>query len=411
MALAAPGNENPSPAFLAGQAHGQRLAVQHAAPPKQIASPVRAPAKAPVTLDSALAQARQAAQQDTSQQVAALRAQQNLLSQQGRERAGQISAASQAAAQFLSGLGDQTGASYTNAAQTLAGLAQGYSGDVRDTATGAAAQIQAQLANLGAPSDSVKTPTGQTSQPTDLANVLYGLGGAIPGNLLVTSGQALAGAQRQLPAATLGYGQQQAAGTLASAQQQARDLIPQIVAAKAGQPKLVQQYLSAIQNSLTNQALAGSLIQSRSTNAGIAQQNANTAAQRAANAQANSDRSYQLALAKLSKGSAPKANASLSKSLGYLVDASGSPILQNGKKVMLPASTANKSVSVQRWEAKALAAARRAHSGWTDSAGVKHPPQDWQTYMTQGLAEGVPASIIIAQGRRVFTQAEIHPKG
>src|SRR5258706_16068695 len=106
MALAPPGTENPSQAFLAGQAHGAKLAVQHHATTRSGvyhasnvgngASPAKKPQKPTtvVTLNSALAQAQALARGDTNSQVAALTAQQKLLNQQGLDRAGQTNAAS-----------------------------------------------------------------------------------------------------------------------------------------------------------------------------------------------------------------------------------------------------------------------------------------------------------------------------
>jgi hypothetical protein len=332
MALVAPpGAENPSPAFLAGQAHGARLAVQHhvaaAAPAKAPAKPVAAPtrparaAAPPVnTLNSVLAQARAAAAADTNTQVAALKGQQALLNSQALARAQQINASSQAGAKYMAGLGDQTAASYNTAAATLAGIAGGYSGDLKSTATDAASQIQAQLAGLGAPADSLKTATGETPQPGAMANVLYGLGGAIPGNLLVTSGQAAAAAQRQLPGSTIAYGGQQAAAALQSGQTQAASLGPQILALRAGQPRLVQQYLTSIANQMDQQALAQSLIGSRATSGTVAQQRANAYGQSVTNA------------AGARTAAAGRPNSSLSKTYGYIVDSNGQPILgANGK--------------------------------------------------------------------------------
>jgi hypothetical protein len=297
MALTGPtGFESPSAAFLAGQQHGTQLAVKHAMPAAtktRTASPTRRPASSPTstttgdpTLNDILAQAKALAASDTSAQVGAYKAQQNTYAQQAKDRAAQINLASQAASKFLTGIGDNTASSYNDAAKVLAGIAGGYSGDLKNTATDAASQVRAQLANLGAPAGSLKTPTGQTPQPEALSNVLYGLGGAIPANLLVNSGQAQAAAQRTLPASTLGFGQQQALGTIAAGQQQADALNPQILAAQAGQPKLTQQYLAQIQSQLMNAALAQSLIANRDTTATIAQQNADTAAANSANSYA-----------------------------------------------------------------------------------------------------------------------------
>lgn len=434
MIASAPGGENPSAAFLAGQQHGTQLAVQHhvtaatkpaavkpvapASPRKPAATTTTAPGVP--TLNDILAQARAMASQDTSAQVNAIKQQQDLYNTQASDRAAQINLASQAAAKFLAGIGDNTASSYNTAAQTLAGLAQGYSGDLRNTADDAASQAQAQLASLGAPAGSLKTATGQTSQPEALGNVLYGLGGAIPANLLVTSGQAQAAAQRQLPASTLGYGQQQALGTIAAGQQQADQLTPQIVPAQGGQSKLAQQYLSSIQSQLasaqqqqTSNALAQSLIGSRTASTQIAKGNLTLAQDRLAQSQANSDRSYQLALTRLSTSDQPKASASLSKSLGYLADSAGNAILQDGKKVTLPKPAGVQKgplgLSAKDYQTKtslALGAARNYHSTWKDANGKDQPPLSWQQYLTHGESAGIPVAILIKQGIKVYSADE-----
>src|SRR5579862_3950260 len=268
MALATPpGAENPSPAFLTGQAHGAALAVQHhAAAAKPAAAPKPSTAAGGgSTLDELLAQAQGIAQQETNQQVAAIRAQQALYNSQAQTKAQQEIAASQAAAQLIAGLGlgDQTAASYGTAAQQLAGLAQGFSGQTQTDATNAANTVQQQLAGLGAPAGSLKTATGQTSNPAALGNTLYGLGGFIPGNVLETVGQAQAGGQRELPLSALSYGQQQAAGELAAGQQNADSLTQNIINARSQEPSLYQSILSSLNSTLTNQALANSLIGDR----------------------------------------------------------------------------------------------------------------------------------------------------
>ncbi len=435
MALAsAPGGENPSAAYLAGAQHGAALAVQHHATPPNLRAPkpgipdapnAPAPRKAaPTTLNSILAAARQMAQSDTQSQVDAIKAQQALLNQQGLDRANQVTAASQAAAKFLAGLGDNTASSYNNAATTLAGIAGGYNGALQGTAQDAASQIQQQLAGLGAPADSLKTATGQTPQPAALGNVLYGLGGAIPANLLVTSGQAAAAAQRGLPAATLGYGQQQAGGALASAQQQADQLIPQIEALKAGQPKLVQQYLTSIQSQLTNTALANSLINSRAagtktarinaitnqtykgTIAQIAQQQANIAQQRA--------NAYTNHLASVGQtptaGEKPSVGITTAINDGFLHTANGAKAMLNGQPIKV-AKTPTKApkgptVSAQKWQAEAFGMARNYHNPWKDKTGKYQPPLRWQQWLTLGLKNQVPIAYLMKQGSRIYTADE-----
>jgi len=266
MALAAaPGGENPSPAFLAGQQHGAQLAVQHHAAAPKPPRPGGGGGGGGQTLNDLLAQAQQIAQGQTNQQVAAIRAQQQLYNNQAQSRATQMLNASTAAAQLLAslGLGDKTAASYNTAAQDLAGLAQGFSGQTQTDATNAANTVAAQAAQLGAPSGSVQTSTGQTSNPGAVGNVLYGLGGFIPGNLLLIEGQTQAAEQRGLPANFLAYGNQMANGELAAGHANADTLTQNILNARAQEPSLYQSILSSLNSTLTNQALAQSLIGSR----------------------------------------------------------------------------------------------------------------------------------------------------
>lgn len=265
-----------SPAFQAGLAHGKVLAQTHAAQGKSPTLTMsngniveRAPGKTPYIVKRAAGtavapasdatsqllqlltqnvgqtpaqlstQASTLAKNDIASQVAALQQQQSLANNQAAQRAQQINLAAQAAARYEAGLGDQTAASFDNAAKAEAGFAQGYSGQLQQTASDAAAQVQAGLASVGAPAGQAPS----TTQGMDLANVLYGLGGAIPASALETAGQAAAAAQRQLPAATLGYGQQQASGALGAGATQAATLTPQIANALAQQPTLAAQYL------------------------------------------------------------------------------------------------------------------------------------------------------------------------
>lgn len=79
-----------------------------------------------------------------------------------------------------------------------------------------------------------------------------------------------------------------------------------------------------------------------------------------------------------------------------------------GQSAPKPPKKPGDSTTGQRWQAKALAGARAAHAGTTDGKGTYHPPISWQQFLTEGLSEGIPARYLIAQGRRVYSQAEIH---
>lgn len=235
----------PSDAFKAGQAHGTALAAKT----KAKASSAGA---APFTLKGLTAQAQQMAATDTQSQVAAIEAQQAALRAAAADRAKQINLAAQAAAGMQTGIGGETAASYTAAAKDIAGFAQGYSGDLRAAAEAQAAKTLEGLQAVGGNPGQVKNP----QQGEQLGNVLYGLGGAVPANTLLAAGQAQAGAQRQLPASTLGYGQQQALGALASGDQSAKALIADIINAKAGQGASARTYLSQLIGGANSEAQA-----------------------------------------------------------------------------------------------------------------------------------------------------------
>lgn len=288
LALTSGGSSAQSQAFQTGLAHGKVLAQTHAAQGKTVKT-VATPDATTQLLDlltknvgqsptQLSTQANTLAHNDVASQVAAFQQQQAQANAQATQRAQQINLAAQAAARYEAGLGDQTAASFDNAAKSEAGFAQGYSGQLQQTASDAAAKVQAGLAAVGAPAGQAPS----TTQGTDLANVLYGLGGQIPANTLETAGQAAAAAQRQLPAATLGYGQQQASGTLGQGAATAAALAPNIANALAQQPTLAAQYLSQLgtQNNdavtqRNNEIELASLIQNRDAAQTVAATKAN----------------------------------------------------------------------------------------------------------------------------------------
>jgi hypothetical protein len=244
-------------------------------------------------------QAQTLAQQAIAAQVAAIQQQQNQANTDAQARAQQINQASLAASQYVSGLGTPTYNTYKDAATTLAGLSQGFSGQLQTDAGNQAAKVQADLAAAGSP---------QTAQNNgaSLANVLYGMRGLQPASTLLNAGTAAASHENAVPSSILGYGQDLAAGALGAGKAAASALTPSILAARAQAPTLATQYLASLNDQATKQqtlavqqALAQSLIGSRQTSAaqaaaklklaatqgaqkiGIEQQNANTSASRA----------------------------------------------------------------------------------------------------------------------------------
>lgn len=258
--------EQPSSAFLAGQAHGASLAAKPKPPAKAAphggARPKPKPAKsaggssgggaASVTdllntdtslpLQELLKRAATLARGDVDAQVRAIQAVQAQERARAAAQAKEILAASQASAGMLGGVGDQTAASFTNAAKDIAGFAQGFSGDLRDTASAEAQRVLDQLKAVGA-SNLAPEVAGQAGA---LQNVLYGLGGNLPASALLTGGTALAAAQRGLPASTLAFGQEQARGAVAAGDQAAREYDPKLVDARGGLSDKTRQYVSLI---------------------------------------------------------------------------------------------------------------------------------------------------------------------
>lgn len=196
---------------------------------------------------AAVAQAQQLAQQQIDAQVSALRDQQTLAGQQAQQRADAINAASLGAAQFLSGLGDQTQSDYASALNSNTGLAQGYTGQLQTDAASQAAQVQSMLGSV----------SGNTQTATDkggsLANLLYGLTGAIPGQALTVQGLGATAAARALPAASIGYGQQQALGALGAGQTAEDAITQQIAQAQGTLPQVEQGYASQLTSAAQNE--------------------------------------------------------------------------------------------------------------------------------------------------------------
>lgn len=210
------------------------------------------------------AKAHAAALADVNAQVASIVAQQHLLMNQARQRAAQIGLASQASARALTPIADQTLAGYRNAAKDQVAFAGGFQGDLANTATDAAQKVADDLAAAGAPARTT-TATGidTATQPQNLGNVLRSVGGVLPASTLEQSGLAASAAQRQLPAAQIGYGNEAAGATMGAGTTAANNLLPDILAAKAQLPKISQSYLNSYQSQAQNQVLLPSLLAGR----------------------------------------------------------------------------------------------------------------------------------------------------
>lgn len=421
MALAgAPGGENPSAAFLAGQQHGQTLATQHAAKPAAAKpKPTAAPSKpkpgkpASPPAQTLLQQAQAIAKAQTDAQIAAIRQQQDLYNQQGAAKAGQINSATQAAAQLLKdwNLGGQTADSYNQAAQTIGSLAGGFSGQTGTDARSAAAQVQANLANLGAPEGGAKTSTGQVSDPAALQNVLYGLGGFIPGNLLETTGQAQAAVARGLPGSLLSYGQNQAAGALSAGQAQADTLTPQIVDAQGKLPQLVQTALAGLsdaqQRAFTNRLAVAKYntgISEFNANQKVKVANYNLAAQRLLNSQSNSDRAYKIQLENLGIKQAASQRAAVAAQ--YKLENGGYTKLQLNKFNSLLQQGVN---AIQVTKDPKTGANVYSVPDPTDKSGKRLVAISYTDFVKQAVSHGVPPQLAVDRANSFFP-AEDRPQ-
>lgn len=88
---------------------------------------------------------------------------------------------------------------YGNATQDVGTLAKGFSTDFQNNVDQAGGNVNDLLAKIGAPAGQMVDP----SKAADAANVLYGLGGFIPGQSFAEQGAAAAGAAAQLPGIAL----------------------------------------------------------------------------------------------------------------------------------------------------------------------------------------------------------------
>lgn len=188
-------------------------------------------------------QANQAAARDTNAMVQALRAEQDRINAQAAARAGQMQQAGLASARYLESLnlGGSLGDSLRSSAADQATLAQGFSGQLRDTVGGEAAKVQQGLQAIGAPGGAPNIGTDQA------ANVLYGLGGQLPANAMLQAAPFAEAQARQLPATLLGQGQTYAAGQLARGREQADTLSGKIAETVGGRAGLAREYLADLQ--------------------------------------------------------------------------------------------------------------------------------------------------------------------
>ena len=177
--------------------------------PDPTASIVKAPVvAAPSTPDASIAtpsrwdQALSEAQQVLQGQVDPLNAEISANNANAGVEAQAAQADASAAAEMLKQIAPVISGIYTNAANETGTLAKGFSTDFQNTVDQAGSGINDVLSKIGAPAGQMVDPT----KAADAANVLYGLGGFIPGQSFARQGAAAAGAAAMLPGIAIEQG-------------------------------------------------------------------------------------------------------------------------------------------------------------------------------------------------------------
>jgi hypothetical protein len=157
-------------------------------------TPPLAPPKRPPAV-TAQQWAEQQAQRIVDEQLAAIREQQTSYNQTLQERAQQQAEAAQRFAAMVQALGidKQIAGTYQSAGRDIAGMAQGFAGDVRDIAAADAAQQTRMLSGTG-------QEGAIRSEGVNMGDVLYGVGGYIPGKTMGEQGAAFAADAARAPA-------------------------------------------------------------------------------------------------------------------------------------------------------------------------------------------------------------------
>lgn len=164
--------------------------------------------------------------------------------------ANSLKAAYEALSQLRSNIPGQVEQTYTNAANSTAGFAKGFSDALQSQASGAAQTADEHMQQLGLPQQVVsKLATGGT-------DALYATGGYIPASSLAREGAAQTTAARGYQDQALGLG----IDALKGSDQQRLQAIQQI---EATRPGLLQQAMQGLQDRQTQAANAAALAQYR----------------------------------------------------------------------------------------------------------------------------------------------------
>ena len=167
-----------------------------------------------------------------------------------RARNAQATATAGAAglAQVLGGIAPQIQQDYQQAAGATGAFAKGYSAAFQEGSEKMAAQLQGLL--------DPASPQRIQGAGAAGADVLFGLGGSIPGQALAREGAAFTAAARQLPGTARLVGQQQSGAIGADSAEKLRQLDMLLRQEKAKRPALVREALSDIRKTRFEQQQA-----------------------------------------------------------------------------------------------------------------------------------------------------------
>jgi hypothetical protein len=197
----------------------------------------------PLSLAALLSLAQKSANQELAPFRTDITTQQQRASEQAQRQAEMLRGLYAAAADAAKSLGPEIGQTYTNAANQQAAYGQGFSGGFKNLEQGSADQINAQLAKLGAPQGQM------VAGDKGGADVLYGLGGALPAGTLSAQGAAFKSAADFLPASTLGRGAQAVQASNYNATLKNQEFADQLKTLDAKYPGLVRDvYSQLVQN-------------------------------------------------------------------------------------------------------------------------------------------------------------------
>lgn len=157
--------------------------------------------------------ADQQAQRIVDEQLAAIKQAQDARNEEIQAQAQQQALAAQRFAQMVQGLGIDKAINsiYSSAGHDVAGYAQGFAGDIRDTAAADAAAATRMVSGTG-------QEGAVRNEGVDMGDVIYGVGGAIPGQNMAAAGAAQATDAARQPGFLLEQRLGQAAADMASAQ-------------------------------------------------------------------------------------------------------------------------------------------------------------------------------------------------